>query len=130
MIGSPPYRGVAIASSGRSPKANATEPADSNATLAVLPVSNVGGDPREQYFGDGVIREVITALSRFAGLTVIAANSSFQFRGDNPDVDRVRRELGVRYVAFIGVQRAGETRSRIRTTDRCRQTLAALGGTL
>lgn len=86
----------------------ATEPVDSNATLAVLPVSNVGGHPQEQYFGDGVTREVITALSRFAGLTVIAANSSFKFRGDSPDVDRVRRELGVRYVAVIGVQRAGE----------------------
>jgi adenylate cyclase len=94
-------------------ESDATEPIDTNATLAVLPVSNVGGDPPEQYFGDGVTREVITALSRFAGLTVIAANSSFRFRGDRPDVDRVRRELGVRYVAVIEVQRAGE---RVRVT--------------
>lgn len=85
---------------------NAAEPADANATVAVI--SNTGGDPREQYFGDGITREVITALSRFAGLTVIAANSSFRFRGDTLDVERVRRELGVRYVAVIGVQRAGE----------------------
>lgn len=83
------------------------EPADAGATLAVLPVSNLGGDPGEQYFGDGITREVITALSRFAGLTVIAANSSFRFRGDTLEVGQVRRELGVRYVAAIGVQRAG-----------------------
>jgi TolB-like protein len=94
-------------------ESNAPEPTDTNATVAVLPVSNVGGSLPEQYFGDGVTREVITALSRFAGLAVIAANSSFRFRGDSPDVDRVRRELGVRYVAIIGVQRAGE---RVRVT--------------
>jgi TolB-like protein len=94
-------------------ESSAHEPADTNATLAVLPVSNLGGYPPEQYFGDGVTREVITALSRFAGLTVIAANSSFRFRGDSPDVDRMRRELGVRYVAVIEVQRAGE---RVRVT--------------
>src|SRR5271165_3652079 len=87
---------------------HATDPTDTHATLAVLPVGDTGGDRQEQYFGDGVIREVITALSRFAGLTVIAANSSFQFRGDSLDVDQVRRELGVRYLAVIGVQRAGE----------------------
>jgi adenylate cyclase len=92
---------------------DAPEPVDTSATLAVLPVSTVGRDPQEQYFGDGVTREVITALSRFAGLTVIAANSSFRFRGDSPDVDRVRRELGVRYVAIIEVQRAAE---RVRVT--------------
>jgi TolB-like protein len=81
---------------------------DAPASLAVLPVSSASGDPREQYFGDGVVREVITDLSRFAGLNVIAANSSFQFRSDSLDIDRVRRELGVRYLAAISVQRAGE----------------------
>lgn len=86
----------------------ATEPPDTSATLAVLPVGSAGGDPREQYFGDGVVRDVITALSRFAGLTVMAANSSFQFRGDNLELNRIQRELGVRYLAFIGVQRADE----------------------
>lgn len=89
-------------------ESNAPEPVDTSATLAVLPVSNMGGDPREQYFGDGITREVVTALSRFAGLTVIAANSSFRFRSDTLEVEQVRRELGVRYVAVIGVQRAGE----------------------
>jgi len=89
-------------------KIDVAEPAVTHATLAVLPVSSAGSDPQEQYFGDGVIREVITALSRFAGLTVIAANSSLRFRDDSPDTDRVRRELGVRYMAPIGVQRAGE----------------------
>jgi len=84
------------------------EPADTSATLAVLPVSSLRDDPSEQYFGDGVIREVITSLSRFGGMTVIAANSSFRFRGDNPDMERARRELGVRYIAVIGVQRAGK----------------------
>jgi TolB-like protein len=89
-------------------ESRAMDPHDTPATLAVLPVSNAGCDEREQYFGDGVVREVITALSRFAGLTVIAANSSFQFPSDSLELDRVRRELGVRYLAFIGVQRAGE----------------------
>lgn len=87
---------------------SSADTADASATLAVLPLSNPGGDPRERYFGDGITSELITALSRFAGLTVIAANSSFQFRGDTPDVQRVRRELGVRYVATIGVRREGE----------------------
>ena len=89
-------------------ESSAAEPAGASATLAVLPVGTTGGDPREHYFEDGITREVITALSRFAGLTVIAANSSFQFRGDTLEVERVRRELGVRYVAVIGVQREGE----------------------
>jgi adenylate cyclase len=89
-------------------ESHATDAPDTPATLAVLPVSNAGGDRREQYFGDGVVREVITALSRFTGLTVVAANSSFQFRGDSFEVSRVRQELGVRYLACIGVQRAGE----------------------
>lgn len=93
---------------GEVTESNAVEPADTNATLAVLPTGNVGGDPREQYFGDGITRELVTALSRFAGLTVIAANSSFQFRGAALEEERVRRELGVRYVAVIGVQREGE----------------------
>lgn len=83
-------------------ESRAMDPHDTPATLAVLPVSNAGCDEREQYFGDGVVREVITALSRFAGLTVIAANSSFQFRSDSLELDRVRRELGVRYLASSG----------------------------
>jgi TolB-like protein len=98
---------------GNVTESDTAQPADTHATVAVI--SNLGGDPSEQYFGDGITGEVITALSRFAGLTVIAANSSFQFRGDTLDVERVRRELGVRYVAVIGVQRAGE---RVRVSTR------------
>src|SRR5215469_10011921 len=67
-------------------------------SIAVLPFQNMSGDPEQEYFADGLVEEIITALSRFRSLFVIARNSSFTYKGQSVDVKRVGRELGVRYV--------------------------------
>jgi TolB-like protein/class 3 adenylate cyclase len=76
-------------------------------SIAVLPFQNMSGDPAQDYFADGVVEEIITALSRFGGLFVIARNSSFIYKGRSADVKRVGRELGVRYVLEGSVRKAG-----------------------
>jgi TolB-like protein/class 3 adenylate cyclase len=81
-------------------------------SIAVLPFQNIGGDPEQDYFADGVVEEIITALSRFRHLFVIARNSSFTYKGRAVDVKQVGRELGVRYVLEGSVRKAG-TRVRI-----------------
>jgi DNA-binding winged helix-turn-helix (wHTH) protein len=67
-------------------------------SLAVMPFQNMSGDPEQEYFADGVVEEIITALSRIRWLLVIARNSSFTYKGQAINVTRVGRELGVRYV--------------------------------
>src|SRR5262249_57982554 len=67
-------------------------------SIAVLPFQNMSGDPEQDYFADGIVDEIITALSRFRSLFVIARNSSFAYKGRAVDVKQVGRELGVRYV--------------------------------
>jgi adenylate cyclase len=67
-------------------------------SIAVLPFQNMSGDPEQEYFADGMVEEIITALSRFRQLFVIARNSTFTYKGQALDVRRVGRELGVRYV--------------------------------
>src|SRR6185503_1187605 len=67
-------------------------------SIAVLPFQNMGDDREQEYFADGVVEEIITELSRFSGLFVIARNSSFVYKGRAVDVKQVGRELGVRYV--------------------------------
>jgi TolB-like protein/tetratricopeptide (TPR) repeat protein len=81
--------------------------------LAVLPFQNMSGDPEQEYFADGVVEDIITALSRFKSFAVIARNSSFVYKGRAVDVREVARDLGVRYVLEGSVRRAG---SRLRTT--------------
>ncbi len=76
-------------------------------SIAVLPFQNMSGDPEQEYFADGVVEEIITALSRFRGLFVIARNSSFTYKGRAVDVKQVGRELGVRYVLEGSVRKAG-----------------------
>jgi TolB-like protein len=76
-------------------------------SIAVLPFQNLSGDPEQEYFADGVVEEIITALSRFRQLFVIARNSSFTYKGRAVDVKQVGRELGVRYVLEGSVRRAG-----------------------
>jgi TolB-like protein len=76
-------------------------------SIAVLPFANMSGDPEQDYFADGMAEEIITALSRCAGLFVIARNSSFTYRGRTVDVRQVGRELGVRYVIEGSVRRSG-----------------------
>jgi len=75
-------------------------------SIAVMPFQNMSGDPEQEYFADGMVEEIITALSRFKWLFVIARNSSFTFKGKAVDVKRVGRELGVRYVLEGSVRKA------------------------
>ena len=67
-------------------------------SIAVLPFANMSGDPEQEYFADGMVEEITTALSRFRSLFVIARNSSFTFKGKAVDIKEVGRRLGVRYV--------------------------------
>ena len=67
-------------------------------SVAVLPFSNLSGDPEQEYFADGMVEDIIAGLSRIKWLFVIARNSSFTYKGEPSDVKRVGRELGVRYV--------------------------------
>jgi TolB-like protein len=82
-------------------------------SIAVLPFNNMSGDPEQEYFADGVVEEIITALSRMRWLFVIARNSSFTYKGRAVDVKQVGRELGVRYVLEGSVRKAA---NRVRIT--------------
>ena len=82
-------------------------------SIAVLPFQNMSGDPEQEYFADGISEDIITALSRFQSLFVIARNSVFSYKGKSPDIRQVGRELGVRYVLEGSVRKAG---NRIRLT--------------
>jgi TolB-like protein len=75
-------------------------------SIAVLPFVNMSGDPEQEYFADGMVEDIIAALSRFHGLFVIARNSSFTYKGRAVDVRQVGRELGVRYVLEGSVRKA------------------------
>jgi TolB-like protein/class 3 adenylate cyclase len=76
-------------------------------SIAVLPFQNMSGDPEQEYFADGMVEDIIAALSRFRSLFVIARNSSFTYKGKAVDIKKVGRELGVRYVLEGSVQKAG-----------------------
>jgi len=76
-------------------------------SIAVLPFANLSGDPEQEYFADGMVEEIITALSRIGGLFVIARNSTFTYKGRAVDVKQVGRELGVRYVLEGSVRKGG-----------------------
>jgi TolB-like protein/class 3 adenylate cyclase len=82
-------------------------------SIAVLPFANMSGDPEQEYFSDGVVEEITTALSRIRWLFVIARNSSFTYKGRAVDVKLVARELGVRYVLEGSVRKGG---NRVRIT--------------
>ena len=82
-------------------------------SIVVLPFANLGGDPEQEYFADGLVEDIITELSRFRRLFVIARNTAFTFKGKNVDATRVARELGVRFLLEGSVRKAG---SRVRIT--------------
>src|SRR4051812_16572166 len=82
-------------------------------SIAVLPFQNMSGDPEQEYFGDGIAEDIITALSKLRGFFVIARNSTFAYKGKAPDIRQVARELGVRYVLEGSVRKSGE---RLRVT--------------
>jgi adenylate cyclase len=91
-------------------------------SIAVLPFQNMSGDPEQEYFADGMVEEIITALSRIRWLFVIARNSTFTYKGQAIDTKRVGRELGVRYVLEGSVRKGG---GRVRITA---QLIEARGG--
>ena len=91
----------------------AAKPITDRPSIAVLPFTNMSEDPEQQYFSDGITEDIITELSRFHSLFVIARNSSFQYRDKATDVRRIGRELGAQYVVEGSVRKAGE---RLRVT--------------
>jgi len=96
-----------------STQAKPLPPLPDKPSIAVLPFDNLSGDPEQEYFADGMVEEIITALSRFRNLFVIARNSSFTYKGRPADVKHVGRELGVRYVLEGSVRKGGD---RVRIT--------------
>ena len=107
--------------------AGAPPPLPDKPSIAVLPFQNMSGDREQEYFADGMVEEIITALSRIRWLFVIARNSSFTYKGQAVDVKRIGRELGVRYVLEGSVRKGG---NRVRVTsaaDRRDQCHACLG---
>jgi adenylate cyclase len=104
QVGSPSEtRGAAPA---RVAEAESPPPLPDKPSIAVLPFQNLSGDPEQEYFADGMVEEIITALSRFKSLFVIARNSSFSYKGKSPDIRQVGRDLGVRYVLEGSVRKA------------------------
>ena len=100
-----------------------TLPLPDKPSIAVLPFQNISGDPEQEYFADGMVEEIITALSKVRWFFVIARNSSFTYKGRTVDVKQVGRELGVHYVLEGSVRRAG---NRLRITA---QLVEAAAGT-
>ena len=82
-------------------------------SVAVLPFANMSSDPEQEFFADGIAEDILTALSRYPSLFVIARNSSFTYKGCAVDVKQIGRELGVRYVLEGSLRKAS---SRIRVT--------------
>ena len=96
-------------------------------SIAVLPFANMSGDPEQEYFADGMVEEIITALSRIRWLFVIARNSSFTYKGQAVDVKQVGRELGRALRARrLGAQ-GRRPRAHHRAADRCANRRASLG---
>jgi TolB-like protein/class 3 adenylate cyclase len=89
-------------------------------SIAVLPFQNMSDDPEQEYFTDGITEDIITELSRFHSLFVIARNSSFSYKGKSPDIRQVGRDLGVRYVLEGSIRRSS---NRIRVTGQLIDTL-------
>jgi adenylate cyclase len=94
------------------PTASQDLPLPDKPSIAVLPFANMSGDPDQEFFGDGIAEDILTALSKLRWLFVISRNSSFTYKGKAVDVRQVSRELGVRYVLEGSVRRAG-SRARI-----------------
>jgi adenylate cyclase len=88
-------------------------------SIAVLPFQNMSGDAEQEYFVDGLVEDIITGLSRFSSLYVVARNSSFAYKGKSPDIRQVGKELGVRYVLEGSVRKAG---GRLRITGQLIET--------
>ncbi len=99
-------RGPEGRSADPAPPVTADGPA--RATICVLPFANLGGDPEQQYFSDGISEDIITELSRWGFLSVRSRSASFRYRGVAIDMQRVARELNVRYIVEGSIRRMGE----------------------
>jgi TolB-like protein len=107
-----PVRVFRVAAAGHGPPVPAGTAPD-GPSIAVLPFTNMSGEADQEYFSDGITEDIITELSRFSSLFVIARNSSFTYKGRPVEVKQIGRELGVRYLLEGSVRRAG---SRVRIT--------------
>jgi TolB-like protein/class 3 adenylate cyclase/Flp pilus assembly protein TadD len=108
-----PVRVYCVLPAGAAGAAPPTVTIPDKPSIAVLPFENMSDDPAQEYFADGMVEDIITALSRFRNLFVIARNSSFTYKGRTVDVKQVGRELGVRYALEGSVRRIGD---RVRIT--------------
>jgi len=107
-----PTAQVAFSTSQAAPAATGL-PLPDKPSIAVLPFTNMSGDPEQEYFADGMVEDIITELSRYSEILVIARNSSFTYKGRAVKVQDVRRDLGVHYVVEGSVRRVG---NRVRVT--------------
>jgi TolB-like protein/class 3 adenylate cyclase len=105
-----------------SPAAGQPLPLPDKPSIAVLPFANMSGDPEQEYFADGMVEEITTAISRLPWLFVIARNSAFTYKGRAVDVKQVARELGVRYVLEGSVRKSA---NRVRITGQLIDTSTA-----
>jgi adenylate cyclase len=117
------YRIRGETSPSTTPVLTSSLPLPDKPSIAVMPFQNMSDDPEQEYFADGMVEEIITALSRIRWLFVIARNSTFTYKGQAIDVKQVGRELGIRYVLEGSVRKAGQ---RVRITG---QLIDALTGT-
>ena len=108
-----PIRVYRVQDETRAAQPVAALPLPDKPSIAVLPFQNISGDPEQEYFADGMVEEIITALSRIRWLFVIARYSSFTYKGQAVDIKRVGRELGVRYILEGSVRKGG---NRVRIT--------------
>ena len=93
---------------GESPGPEQTQALSAKPSIAVLPFANLSQDPQQEYFSDGITNDIITDLSKFRSLMVLAANTVFTFKGKAVRAEKIGRELGVRYVVEGSVQKAGD----------------------
>jgi TolB-like protein/two-component SAPR family response regulator len=105
----------AVPTSSPGARTGVSLPASDKPSLAVLPLTNMSGDPSLDYFSDGLAEDLITDLSQYNELIVVARNSSFRYKGQATDVREIGRELGVRYV-LEGSVRESEEKDRVRIT--------------
>jgi adenylate cyclase len=108
LIKTVPRRGYVLVPPVTQERASATPEGDHGASIAVLPLENLSGDAQQDYFSDGLSESLTTALSRFAGLTVIAPNSAFKYKAQRPEPRVLGEQLSVRYLLEGSVHRQGE----------------------
>jgi len=102
-----PIRAYHVRGESSTPAVMASPPLPDKPSIAVLPFQNLSGDPEQEYFADGMVVEITTALSHYPSLFVIARNSCFTYKGRVVDVRQIARELGVRYVLEGSVRKSG-----------------------